>query len=138
MNVTTERGLTEFCVVTFDVQSDAVAKADFCGVEDFFEEESDEESAEEFFSWHETGESLALLRAHGPAFEHKEAMDTAQGSARNLGHIQLTREELRLEVTSRRRLGTGKESIAKHLGSALQARGDEIKSVEEALGQIRE
>jgi hypothetical protein len=104
-------------------------------------EELDENEAkgdEVSFGWSEEGESLGLLRAHGPAFEHKPAMGATRGSFRNLGHLLLTRETLTLEVTSRRRLEAGKDLLAQRLGSAIQHREDEIKSIQEMLARMRD
>jgi len=134
--VTAEGDVSEFCKAIFDVLDYTVSLAGLRGAPEFIE--NGEEDGEFSFGWSEAGESLELLRAHGPAFEHKPAIGEARGGFRNLGHLLLARETLTLEVTSRRRLGAGKDLLARRLGSAIQHREDEIKSVEETLAQMPE
>jgi len=134
--VTAEGDVSEFCKATFDVLDYTVALAGLRGAEEFIEDE--EEDDEVSFGWSEEGESLELLRAHGPAFEHKPTMGGERGGFRNLGHLSLARETLTLDVTSRRRLEAGKDLLAQRLGSAIQHREDEIKSVAEMLAQMPE
>lgn len=132
--ITAEGDVSEFCKATFDVLDYTVALAGLRGAVEFIENEEEDDAIS--FGWSEEGEALELLRAHGPAFEHKPAMGEAQGGFRNLGHLSLTRETLSLEVTSRRRLEAGKDLLARRLGNAIQHREDEIKSVEELLAQM--
>ena len=136
--LTAEGDISEFCRATFDVLDHPVALAGLNGAPEFAPE--DEEGEVRSFAWQERGASLDLLRAHGPEFEHKEAMgaDTVYGGIRNLGHMTLTRELLTLEVNSQRRLEAGKELLATRLGSAIQHREDEIKSMDEMLAQMPE
>ncbi|MBI3913384.1 MAG: SEC-C domain-containing protein [Chloroflexi bacterium] len=136
--VTMEGDLTEFIAATFDVLDHTLVLAGLRGAEEFTEDTPEGAAEEQTFAWFESGESLELLRAHGPAFEHKEPADAPEGGTRVLAHLRLTREELRMEVTSRRRLEAGKELLAKRVGSALSHRGDEIKSVAEALAKLPE
>jgi len=134
--VTAEGDVSEFCKATFDVLDYTLALAGLRGAAEFIEDEEEEDEVS--FGWSEEGESLDLLRAHGPAFEHKPAMGAGRGGFRNLGHLFLTRETLTLEVTSRRRLEAGKDLLAQRLGNAIQHRADEIKSIQEMLAQMPE
>lgn len=134
--ITAEGDVSEFCKATFDVLDYTVALASLRGAAEFIENE--EADSEIPFGWSEEGESLELLRAHGPAFEHKPAMGGERGGFRNLGHLLLTHETLTLDVTSRRRLEAGKDLLARRLGNAIQHREDEIKSVAEMLAQMPE
>lgn len=138
--VTAEGDLMEMCRAIFDVLDYTAALAGLNAAGEFVGDE--EEGEERSFAWQETGASLDLLRAHGPEFEHKEAMgaDTPTGARyggrRNLGNLRLTRESLTLEVTSRRRLEAGKELLALRLGRAIRHRVDEFKSMDEMLAQM--
>lgn len=134
--VTMEGDLTEFCAATFDVMDYTMALAELRAAAEFVEEKPDATGEERVFAWFENDTSLALLRAHGPDFEYKPPADAALGGGRVLGHLTLSRDELRLQVTSQRRLDAGKELLAQRLGSAIQHRADEFKSVEEMLAQM--
>jgi tetratricopeptide (TPR) repeat protein len=136
--VTMEGDLIEFITATFDVLDYPLALAGLRAAEEFVEVGGEEEANERSFSWHEVGESLALLRAHGPAFEYKPPAPRGSPDARRaLGSLHLTRDELVVEVTSRRRLDACRELLAKHLGSAIQFRGEQIKPVEDLLARTR-
>jgi len=134
--ITAEGDVSEFCKATFDVLDYTLALAGLRGAAEFIEDEEEEDEVS--FGWSEEGESLDILRAHGPTFEHKPAMGAARGGFRNLGHLLLTREALTLDVTSRRRLEAGKDLLAQRLGSAIQHCEDEIKSIQEMLAQMSE
>ncbi|MEW5718652.1 MAG: SEC-C metal-binding domain-containing protein [Chloroflexota bacterium] len=134
--VTAEGDVSEFCKATFDVLDYTVALAGLRGAAELVEDETEDDQVS--FGWSEEGVSLELLRAYGPAFEHKPAMGVGRGGFRNLGHLLLTRETLTLEVTSQRRLEAGKDLLAQRLGNAIQHRADEIKSITKALAQMPE
>jgi len=134
--ITAEGDVSEFCKATFDVLDYTVALAGLRGAAELVEDEAEDDEVS--FGWSEEGASLELLRAHGPAFEHKPALGVGRGGFRNLGHLVLTRETLTLDVTSRRRLEAGKDLLARRLGNAIQHRADEIKSIAEALAQMPE
>jgi tetratricopeptide (TPR) repeat protein len=142
--ITPEGDVSEFCRAIFDVLDYPVALAGLRGAAEFIEENEDEDSKVRLFGWHEVGASLDLLRAHGPAFEHKKPMGAEttigaeSGAVRGLGHLSLTRETLTLEVTSQRRLEAGKDLLAQRLGNAIQHREDEIQSIDEVLAQMPE
>jgi tetratricopeptide (TPR) repeat protein len=133
--VTMEGDLTEFCTATFDVLDYRLALAGLRATEELDEIEEETETEENEFTWHEVGESLDLLQAHGPAFEHKETLTSEPGATRILGNLRLSADELVLEVTSQRRLNAGKQLLQKHLGDAIQHRADEIRSLEQVMAR---
>lgn len=135
--VTMEGDLTEFCTATFDVLDYPLALAGLRAAEEFHEVEEEKETDVKAFAWHEVGESLALLRAHGSAFEYKKVQSPQAGALRVLGHLTLTADELKLEVTSRRRLAAGTELLEKRVGSAIQHREDEIKPLQMEPGRSK-
>lgn len=133
--VTAEGDLSEFGTATFDVVDYPAALAGLRAAEEFSGDGEEDESGTLSFSWREIGASVEFLRAHGPEFEHKQAIGAERGGVRSLGNLSLTHETLTLEATSRRRLEAGKALLAARLGRAIRHRADDIKSMDEMLAQ---
>lgn len=136
MLVTMEGDLLEQCTATFEVLDYPLALAGLRAAEEFAEYDptgplSRDKPEEKSFGWQERGESLDLLRAHGPAFEYQPPRPVGQTSFRSLGRIVLARADLKLETTSRRRLAAGKELLTARLGSCLAHLEDRIESIED-------
>ncbi|MCL4393813.1 MAG: MbcA/ParS/Xre antitoxin family protein, partial [Chloroflexi bacterium] len=131
--VTPEGDLGIFCRAAFDVLDHSAALSELRAAEEFAQDNAagDEIS----FSWREAGQSLDLLRPHGPEFDHHAALGAERGGIRILGSLAVSRRELTLEVTSRRRLEAGKELLQRRLGCAIQHRRDEFKPLEAMLAQ---
>jgi hypothetical protein len=139
--LTAEGDAVEPSTATFEVLDYALALAHLRAAEEFVEEEDDEARAnnspvEKSFTWYEAGESLALLRAHDGEFERRAALAQEQGGTRILGHLALTPEELRLDVTSRRRLNAGKQLLEQRLGGSIRHRETRVESLEQALARL--
>lgn len=108
----------EFCSAAYRV-SDETALADTLAALEFFEETTgkDETPGTRHFGWLETG-----VKDEGPR--------------RSYGHIEIRDGRLRLECTSRRRLGIGRQLLEKNAASFLKHEGDVFESLDAAKKRI--
>lgn len=132
--LTPEGDLTEHAFATYTVLNHAAALARLRAASEFQEMEADALAARGF-AWHETGESLTQLRAHGAPFEWKMPVGDPNGM-RALGMVKLSLDELTLDVMSRRRLHAGRALLEKHLGATIQFRDERIESFANALNTL--
>ncbi len=130
--VTVEGDPILFCTANYEVRDYRAALAALAAMPEL---ESGVEEGE--YSWVERGESLEILRAHGPAFEYQRPIAAKKGGYRTLGRLVITPQELTLECTSNRRLRAGKALLAKHLGATLTHRADVTKEFSELLREER-
>lgn len=134
--LTPERDLMEHAVVTYTVLNHADALARLRTAAEF-QEMQDSETTTRSIAWHETEKSLAQLRLHGAPFEWQTPAGDPNG-VRALGAIELSWDELTLDVISRRRLQAGKALLEKHLDETILFRNEQIESFADALNALDE